>query len=189
MLKKRDLSWKKGFRWVRQLEEARRICRKLDKEDKDNGYLSDTPCRLQVVHAFYKAKHVFGLSDKTPKGRKRNFGKITLGTIARELGRENRELARHRSLIFRAIRFRLRLKATTVVRPVSPYCDYKLRSNDRKGHFKEDLRSQQNESSALILACFTKVHYLRPRHTSIRRHPIPIHPLTQTSLLLLPLLS
>jgi hypothetical protein len=42
-------------------------CRKLDKEAKDNWYSSDMPSRIQVVHAFYKAKHVFGLSDKTPK--------------------------------------------------------------------------------------------------------------------------
>jgi hypothetical protein len=87
LLIKRDLSWKKGVRWVRQLEEVKRICRQLDKEAKDHGYLSDKPSRIQVVHAFYKAKHVFGLNDKTPKGRKRNFGKMTLGTIAREHSR------------------------------------------------------------------------------------------------------
>jgi hypothetical protein len=87
LLIKRDLSWKKGVRWVRQLEEVKRVCRQLDKEAKDNGYLSDKPSRIQVVQAFYKAKHVFGLSDKTPKGRKRNFGKMTLGTIARERSR------------------------------------------------------------------------------------------------------
>eukprot|EP00980_Cylindrotheca_fusiformis_P016325 scaffold4847_cov89-Cylindrotheca_fusiformis.AAC.12 len=85
---KKDVSWNKNQnRWVKNLEEAQHICRKLDKAAKEKNLLSEVPGRIEVINAFYGAKDVFGISDTTPTGRKRNFSKMTLGTIVREARR------------------------------------------------------------------------------------------------------
>ena len=89
-LERKDLNWKREARWIKSLSDCRKVCKKIDDEAKAKGFLTDNPKRNEVVQAFYKVKYVFGLSETTPKGRKRNFTKLTLGTVIRELSRQKK---------------------------------------------------------------------------------------------------
>ena len=88
---RKDVSWKVGSRWMKNLSDCRTVCRKIDNEAKAKGLFTNRPAgpsRVEVTRAYYAVTYVLGLSRKTPTGRKRNFAKLTMGTIVRELNRQ-----------------------------------------------------------------------------------------------------
>ena len=80
----KDVSWKVGSRWMKNLSDCRTVCRKIDNEAKAKGLFTNRPSRVEVTKAYYAVTYDLGLSQKTPTGRKRNFAKLTMGTILSE---------------------------------------------------------------------------------------------------------
>ena len=80
-----DLSWVSGEkkRYLRNLEEVTFLFKKLDKEAAKSNLLGDKLTRTDTIKAFHACKHVFQINSHTAQGRKRNWSKITWGSVIR----------------------------------------------------------------------------------------------------------
>jgi hypothetical protein len=85
-----DLSWATADkkRYPKNLEEVRHIMKMLDTAASEKGLLKDNPTREDTIAAYYGAKHVFGLPEMTPKGRKRNWSKLSWSSVERLMSKE-----------------------------------------------------------------------------------------------------
>eukprot|EP00978_Attheya_sp_CCMP212_P047759 scaffold426344_cov134-Attheya_sp.AAC.1 len=63
----------------------------FDTEDCRLGILPENSTRQDTIKAFYKANGIWGLGDTTPTGKKRNFAKITWGTVMRLMPKDNKK--------------------------------------------------------------------------------------------------
>jgi hypothetical protein len=92
-LEQLDVSHFKGKkkRYSKNLEEVQFLFRMLDKEARLLGVLPENPTRQDTIQSFYKAKSIWGLGDTTPTGKKRNYAKITWGTIMRIMPKEKKK--------------------------------------------------------------------------------------------------
>jgi hypothetical protein len=81
-------------RYGKNLEEVQFLFGMLDTEACRLGLLHENPTRQDTIKAFYKANHIWGLGDTTPTGKKRNFTKITWGTVMRLMPKDNKRRRR-----------------------------------------------------------------------------------------------
>ena len=93
MFDRRDLAWGKDNkkRHPHNLDEVQFLFKMLDKEVKCQGTLKKNQSRDETVDNFYKIKHVWGISDKTPGGQKRDWKKITWGSVLRLMPKEKKK--------------------------------------------------------------------------------------------------
>ena len=56
---------------------------KLDSEASRLGLMKNNLSREDTIQIYYKTKHVLGIPDTTPKGRKRNWSKMAWSSVAR----------------------------------------------------------------------------------------------------------
>ena len=74
----------KKKRYTKNLEECQFVFNKLDLEAIRKGLLPKTNLsRDDTIQIYYATKHVLGIPDTTPKGRKRNWSKLAWSSVAR----------------------------------------------------------------------------------------------------------
>jgi hypothetical protein len=78
-------------RYSKNLEEVKFLFNMLDEEAKRLQTWNDAPTRQFMVQMFYAAKHAWGISDKTPTGKKRNFEKMTFGSVLHLMPKEKKQ--------------------------------------------------------------------------------------------------
>jgi hypothetical protein len=91
--KRPDLSWCKNEKkqYMKNLEECSFIFKKLDAEAKRKGLMPRMPTRDQTIATYYASKHVMGVAEVTPTGRKRNWAKLAWGTVVRHCSYKKRK--------------------------------------------------------------------------------------------------
>ena len=85
-IQKYDLMWVKNKkkRYAKNLEECQFVFKKLDFEASRKGLLPKyNLSRDDTIQIYYATKHVLGIPDTTPKGRKRNWSKLAWSSVAR----------------------------------------------------------------------------------------------------------
>jgi hypothetical protein len=87
-----DLAWCKGDkkRYPKNLQECRFLFQMIENEVMRLGLWRDKPSRAETIDSFYKSKGVWGLSELTPGGSKRNFSKLTWTTVLKVMPREKK---------------------------------------------------------------------------------------------------
>ena len=93
LIKRSDLTWVTGAkkRYLRNLDENRSLFTKLDKEARSQGFLLDgNMTRADTIEAYYASKDVLGIPDKTPKGRKRNWAKLSWSSVVKYINEQNK---------------------------------------------------------------------------------------------------
>ena len=87
-----DLAWCKGDkkRYPKNLQECRFLFQMIENEVMRLGLWRDKPSRAETIDSFYRSKGVWGLSELTPGGSKRNFSKLTWKTVLKVMPREKK---------------------------------------------------------------------------------------------------
>ena len=85
LITRHDLTWVKGEkkRFLKNLDECQFIFGRLDAEARRKGIMVENLTRDDTIQMYYLTKDMLCVSDTTPTGRKRNWAKLTWGSVAK----------------------------------------------------------------------------------------------------------